>query len=74
MIGAGVIGSSVAYSLSKEGAKVSLLDKESVGTGASFRATGNLSPRNFATHNHFLLAMEGERPPREHIPALMEET
>jgi glycine oxidase len=74
VIGAGGIGASVAYSLSTQGARVTLIDKESVGAGASFRATGNFSPRNFATHHHFLLAMEGERLSREQIPALMEET
>ena len=43
VVGAGVIGCSVAYYLTKQGAKVTLLERESIGSGASAHATGSLS-------------------------------
>ena len=43
VIGAGVVGCSVAYYLSREGIKVTLLEQESIGSGASAHATGSLS-------------------------------
>ena len=43
VIGAGVIGCSVAYYLAREGINVILLERESIGSGASAHATGSLS-------------------------------
>ena len=43
VIGAGVIGCSVAYYLAREGVKVVLLEREAIGSGASAHATGSLS-------------------------------
>ena len=43
MIGAGVVGCSVAYYLAREGIKVTLLEREAIGSGASAHATGSLS-------------------------------
>ena len=43
VIGAGVIGCSVAYYLAKEGIKVALLERESIGSGSSAHATGFIS-------------------------------
>ena len=43
MIGAGVVGSSVAYYLALEGVNVTLLEREAIGSGASAHATGSLS-------------------------------
>ena len=43
VVGAGVVGCSAAYYLSRKGAKVKLLERESIGSGASTHATGSLS-------------------------------
>ena len=43
VVGAGVIGCSVAYYLAKNGASVTILEREAVGSGASAHATGSLS-------------------------------
>ena len=43
VVGAGIIGCSVAYYLSLQGAGVKLLEREAIGSGASAHATGSLS-------------------------------
>ncbi len=43
VIGAGVVGCSVACYLAREGADVILLEREAIGSGASAHATGSLS-------------------------------
>ena len=43
VIGAGVVGCSVAYYLAREGVAVTILERESIGSGASAHATGSLS-------------------------------
>ena len=43
VIGAGVVGCSVAYYLAREGVNVTILERESIGSGASAHATGSLS-------------------------------
>ena len=43
VIGAGVVGCSVAYYLAREGIKVALLERESFGSGSSAHATGFIS-------------------------------
>ena len=42
VVGAGVVGCSIAYYLSKAGCKVILFEKESIGSGASAHATGSI--------------------------------
>ena len=43
VIGAGVVGCSVAWYLAREGVGVTLLEQEAIGSGASAHATGSLS-------------------------------
>ena len=43
VVGAGVVGCSAAYYLAREGLKVTLLEREAMGSGASAHATGSLS-------------------------------
>ena len=42
VIGAGVVGCSIAYYLAREGVGVTLLEREAIGSGASAHATGSL--------------------------------
>lgn len=44
VVGAGVVGCATAYFLARQGAKVLVLDKDAIGSGASFHATGLLTP------------------------------
>ena len=43
VIGAGVVGCSVAYYLAREGVSVAVLERDAIGSGASAHATGSLS-------------------------------
>ena len=43
VIGAGVVGCSIAYYLAREGIKVALVERESIGSGSSAHATGSIS-------------------------------
>jgi len=54
IIGAGIIGCSTAYFLSKRGVDVIVLDKDSIGSQASSAAAGLLAPiRPLATENSY---------------------
>ena len=76
VVGAGVVGCSVAYFLSRSGAKVTLLEREAIGSGASAHATGSLSllGAEFSPGPSFQLALAGyhEFPPL--VESLQEET
>jgi len=44
VIGAGIVGASIAYELARRGASVIVLDSRSVGQGATQAAAGMLAP------------------------------
>lgn len=76
VIGAGVVGCSVAYYLARSGMTVALLEKEAIGSGSSAHATGSLSllGTEFAPGPSFEFAIDGfhEFPPL--VEALEDET
>ena len=63
VVGAGVIGCAIAYELGSRGAKVLLLEREAIGSGASTHATGSLSMlgAEFAPGPSFSLALQSYR-------------
>ena len=76
VVGAGVVGASVAYYLARSGARVTLVEREAIGSGASAHATGSLSllGAEFNPGPSFQLALAGyqEFPPL--VESLEEET
>jgi glycine/D-amino acid oxidase-like deaminating enzyme len=76
VIGAGVVGCSVAYYLASSGAKVTLLEREAIGSGASTHATGSLSilGAEFSQGASFELALAGYREFIDLVPRLESET
>ncbi len=76
VVGAGVIGCSVAYYLSKQGAKVTLLERESICSGASAHATGSLSllGAEFSPGPSFKFALAADREFPDLVHSLEEET
>lgn len=49
IIGGGVIGLSIAWELSRRGARVTVVDRERIGYGTSWAGAGILPPANFET-------------------------
>ena len=76
VVGAGIIGCSVAYYLSKQGAKVTLLEKEAIGSGASAHATGSLSllGAEFSPGPSFNFALAAHQEFPDLVHSLEEET
>lgn len=76
VVGAGVVGCSVAYYLAREGAEVVLLEREAIGSGASAHATGSLSllGTEFNPGPSFQLALAGYQEFPNLVSALEEET
>lgn len=76
VVGAGVVGCSIAYYLSKAGCKVILFEKESIGSGASAHATGSihLLGMEFSEGPSFELALAGDSEFAHLVPALENET
>ncbi len=70
VIGAGVVGASVAYYLSRSGLSVALVEKEAIGSGSSAHATGSLSllGTEFSPGASFRFALDGFN----EFPALVE--
>ena len=76
VVGAGVVGCSVAYYLAINGAKVRLLERDAAGSGASGHATGALGVlgAEFTPGPSFQLALAGYREFIGLVPQLEEKT
>ena len=76
VVGAGVIGCSVAYYLAREGVSVTLMDREALGSGASAHATGSLSVlgTEFARGVSFQFALAGAQEFPELVQHLEDDT
>lgn len=76
VVGAGIIGCSVAYYLAREGASVTLLEREAIGSGASAHATGSLSllGTEFGPGPSFQFALASSREFPELVQRLEEAT
>ena len=76
VVGAGVVGCSVAYYLSKQGLQVSVLEKDGIGSGASAHATGFLSllGAEFSPGPSFELGLAGYKEFSHLVDSLEEET
>ena len=76
VIGAGIIGCAVAYYLAREGASVTLLEREAIGSGASAHATGSLSllGTEFTPGPSFQFALDGYREFPDLVGHLEEDT
>ena len=76
VVGAGVIGNAAAYYLSREGARVLVLEQEAIGSGSSAHATGLLSllGTEFSPGPSFSMGLESYRMFSELVPLLEEET
>ncbi|HJN87573.1 MAG: FAD-dependent oxidoreductase [Dehalococcoidia bacterium] len=76
VVGAGVIGCSVAYYLAQQGAKVIIVEREAIGSGASFHATGSLLMlgMEFSEGPPFQLGMAGYHLFPDLVRSLEEET
>ena len=76
VIGGGVVGGSAAYYLSQEGLNVCILERESVGSGASAHGHGSLSTvgRDFNRGDHYLLGLAGKDMYPQFIAQVMEDS
>ena len=76
VVGAGVIGSAIAYELSARGAGVVLLESDAIGSGASAHATGSLNMlgAEFSPGPSFDLGLLGYRMFADLAPRLREQT
>ena len=76
VVGAGVIGCSVAYYLARDGASVTLIEREAIGSGASAHATGFLAMlgAEFTPGASFQFGLAGYREFPELVRNLEEDT
>src|SRR5919198_5079078 len=74
VVGAGVVGSAVAYYLAEAGLEVVLLEREAIASGASTHATGSflLPGADFVNEAHLKLGVRSYELARELIPELEE--
>ncbi len=72
VIGAGVVGCSVAYYLAQEGVNVTILERDAIGSGASAHATGSLSllGAEFSPGASFQIARASSSEFRQIVPEL----
>ena len=72
VIGAGVVGCSIAYYLAREGLSVTVLEREAIGSGASAHATGSLGllGAEFSPGPSFQMARASYAEFRELVPEL----
>ena len=75
-VGAGVVGCSVAYYLAREGASVTLIEREAIGSGSSAHATGsiNVLGTEFSPGPSFQFALAGYREFPDLVQRLEKET
>ena len=75
IVGAGVVGCATAYYLARQGTHVLVLDEESVGSKASFHATGLLTPWQESDNPAVRELFNGSlKLTKELLPRLNEET
>lgn len=76
VVGAGAVGSAVALNLAEAGARVVLVEREAIGSGASTHATGyfSLAATDFQSEPYFLLGLEGFRATCALVPRLIDLT
>ena len=76
VVGAGAVGCAIAYFLSKAGLQVTILEKESIGSGSSAHATGlfTLLGSDFSDGSSFEMALASHSICQEIVPVLEKET
>ncbi len=76
VVGAGAVGAAIAYELSHRGAKVVVLEKDSIGSGSSAHATGFLSilGTEFTPGDSFAMGVEAYRDFISLVPELQQLT
>lgn len=76
VVGAGAVGSAVAFHLADAGARVVLIEREAIASGASTHATGyfSLAATDFQSEPYFLLGLAGFAATRALVPRLAELT
>jgi glycine oxidase len=74
VVGAGAVGSAVAYYLAEAGVRTVLLEREAIGSGASTHATGSFSllGADFLDREHLELGVLSYRLTRDLVPRLEE--
>ncbi|MDP6131226.1 MAG: FAD-dependent oxidoreductase [Dehalococcoidia bacterium] len=74
VIGAGVVGSAVAYFLAGQGVKVTVIDGNAIGSGASLHGTGMVWQLIWNNKTQYELAKEGRDLMYDVVPRLHDQT